>query len=140
MKKVAIVIKDIKGVTLVETMAAILIFAIVLTGILNLVVGGMSTGKRAEFAYTSYNLAKNHLETLRSMPYSTLVNAAETDVYVDENGVSDQDGSYIRSTAVTPNYNSDANLIQLTVSVDYIFRGVQSQVPTQLSAVVFQYA
>ncbi len=140
MKKLALVIKNIKGVTLVETMAAIVIFSIVLTGILNLVVGSMNTGKRAEFAYTSYNLAKNHLETLRSMPYSTLVNAAESEVYVDENGVSDQDGFYIRSTAVTPNYGGDANLIKMTVSVDYIFRGVQSQSPTDLSAVVFQYA
>ena len=140
MKKLALALKSVKGMTLVETLAAIAIFSIVLTGILNLAVGSMSTGKRAEFAYTSYNLAKNRLEALRSMPYSTLVNAAESDVYVDENGVADIDGYYIRSTAVTPNYSGDANLIQLTVSVDYIFRGVQSQIPTQLSAVVFQYA
>ena len=140
MRKSTKVLKNNNGATLVETMAAIAIFAIVLTGILNLAVGSMGTGKRAEFAYTSYNLAKSHLETLRSIPYSTLVNAAESDVYVDENGVSDPDGFYIRSTAVTPNFNSDANLIQVTVSVDYIFRGVQSLSPTQLSAVVFQYA
>ena len=140
MKKLAIVVKSAKGMTLVETMAAIAIFAIVLTGILNLAVGSMNTGKRAEFAYTAYSLAKNRLETLRSMPYSTLANAAESSVYVDENGVSDPGGAYIRSTAVTPNYNGDANLIQMTVSVDYIFRGVQSQSPTELSAVVFQYA
>lgn len=126
--------------TLVETMAAMALFAIVLTGILNLAVGSMSTGRRAEFAYTAYNLAKNHLEALRSMPYSTLANAAESDVYVDENGVADGDGFYIRSTTVAPNYDGNADLIQLTVSVDYIFRGVQSETPTELSAVVFQYA
>ena len=140
MKKLALALKSIKGMTLVETLAAIAIFSIVLTGILNLAVGSMSTGRRAEFAYTSYNLAKNHLETLRSMPYSTLTNAMESDVYVDETGVADNEGYYIRSTTVAPNYNGDANLIQLTVSVDYIFRGVQSQAPTELSAVVFQYA
>jgi prepilin-type N-terminal cleavage/methylation domain-containing protein len=140
MKKLTGVIKDIKGMTLVETLAAIAIFAIVLTGILDLCVGSMATGRRAEYVYTSYNLAKNHLETLRSMPYSTLQNAAESDVLVDENGVSDPDGGFIRTTTVTPDYDGDANLIQLTVSVDYLYRGDWNDNPTTLSAVVFQYA
>ena len=140
MKKLTKVLVDSKGMTLVETMAAIAIFAIVLTGILDLAVGNLATGKRAEFAYTVYNLAKNHLETLRSMPYSTLTNAAESDVYVDANGVSDADGLYIRNTEVTSSYGGDPNLIGLTVSVDYIYRGTPSGSPTELSAIVYQYA
>ena len=129
-----------RGMTLMETMAAIAIFGIVLASILNLSASSINTTKRADFAYTAYNLAKNHLETLRSMPYSTLTSAAETEVLLDDNGVADVDGHFIRSTAVTTNYTGDANLIQLIVSVDYIYRGTQAESPTQLTAVVYQYA
>ena len=140
MKKLIKVINGVKGMTLVETMAATLLFAIVLTGILDLALGSMATGKRAEFAYSAYNIAKNHLETLRSMPYSTLANSSESNIYVDSNGTPDPDGNFIRTTDVTQNYNGDANLIELDVSVDYIFRGSASGHPTELSTVVFQYA
>jgi len=140
MKKLAKVMGGNRGMTLVETMAAIAIFGIVLAGILNLSASSINTSKRADFAYTAYNLAKNHLETLRSMPYSTLANATESAVYLDNNGVADSEGNFIRSTEVTSSYGGDANLIRLTVSVDYIYRGVQAEYPTELSAVVYQYA
>ena len=128
------------GNTLVETMASIAIFVFILSAVMNVAVTSASMGKRSEFAYTAYNLAKNHLETLRSMPYSNLANAAETESYIDANGVSDPDGPYIRSTAISQNYNSDANLIQVTVSVKYIFRGEMTNNPISLSTVIFQYA
>ena len=140
MKKLIKVLKDSRGMTLIETMAATLLFGIVLAGLLNLSLGSMATGKRAEFTYSAYNIAKNHLESLRSMPYSTLANAAESDIYVDSNGTPDPDGDFIRTTAVTQNFNNDTNLIELDVSVDYIFRGSESGHPTELSTVVYQYA
>ena len=46
MKKLIKVINNVKGTSLVETMIAISIFAIVLTGVLNLSLGNMATGKR----------------------------------------------------------------------------------------------
>ena len=66
------ILRSETGITLVETMASILLFALVVGSILNLAIQNMTMGKRSEFAYTSYNLAKNHLETLRSMPFSNL--------------------------------------------------------------------
>ena len=140
MKKLTIVLKDLKGMTLVETMISIVIFLTVLAAIINVSLGSMSMGRRSEFAYTAYNLAKNHMETLRSMPYSTLANAAESDVYLDANGVSDPEGFFIRSTTTAPNFGGDTNLTQVTVSVDYIYRGTQTTTPTQLSAVIFEFA
>ena len=120
-------------------MVSVAIFVTVLAAIINVSLGSMSMGKRSEYAYTAYNLAKNHLETLRSMPYSNLANAAETNSYLDANGVSNADGPFIRSTTVTQNYSGDTNLVQLTVSVSYIYRGQQTPYPTSLSTVVFQY-
>jgi prepilin-type N-terminal cleavage/methylation domain-containing protein len=139
MTKIIRIIQGRRGFALLETMCAIAIFGIVLAGILDLCVSSMATGKRAEYAYTAYNLAKNRLETLRSMPYSTLASAAETDLLLDANGVADIDGDFIRSTSVTSSYGGDANLTQVTVSINYIYRGTQTTTPTQLSTIIYQY-
>ena len=132
--------KNIHGVTLVETMAAILVFGLVAVGMLDVCAQSMVMGKRAELSYTANNLAKNHLETLKSIPFSSLTSAAETDTRVDSLGVPDEDGVFKRNTTVTTSYSSDANLVRLTVTVDYQVKKVFSGNPVSISTVVFQYA
>ena len=127
------------GTTLVETMAAILLFSLVVGTILDVSVQSMTMGKRSEYAYTAYNLAKNHLETLKSMPYSNLANAAETDTYIDATDTPNAEGPFIRSTTVTPNYDAHVDLIKVEVKVDYLWKGVRSNNVTRLTNVVFQY-
>ena len=133
------IIKSKAGVTLVETMASILLFALVVGSILNLAIQNMTMGKRSEFAYSAYNLAKNQIETLKSMPFSNLTNAAETDTYLDATGTPNADGPFIRNTTVTTNYSGDVNLVQVQVSVTYLWQGTRRANPTQLSTVVFMY-
>ncbi len=128
------------GMTLVETMVAILVFGLLLGGMMNITVASITAGKRAEFAYNAYNLAKNHIETLKALPFSSLTNAAETDTYLDNAGVPDDEGNFKRTTTVTTNYTGDANLVQVQVQVDYRIKGAFANKPTTLTSVIFQYA
>lgn len=126
--------------TLVETMVAILVFGLLLGGMMNVTAASITAGKRAEYAYNAYNLAKNHIETLKSMPFTNLANAAETDTYLDVSGTPDDDGDYKRTTTVTTSYSGDANLVQVQVQVDYRIKGAFANKPTTITSVVFQYA
>ncbi len=128
------------GMTLVETMVAILVFGILLGGMMNITAASITAGKRAEYNYNAYNLAKNHIETLKSLPFSNLTSAAETDTYLDASGTPDINGNYKRTTTVSSSYSGDANLVQVQVQVDYRIRGAFAGKPTTLASVIFQYA
>ena len=129
-----------EGSTLVETMAAVFLFALVMGAILDVSVQSMTMGKRSEYAFTAYNLAKNHIETLKSMPFGNLPNADETSTYLDATGAASENGPFVRSTTVTTNYTGDSNLVQIQVSVNYLWKGALSANATQLSSVIFMYS
>ena len=133
-------INNNKGVTLVETMAAILVFGLVSIGMLDVCAQSILMGKRSELSYVANNLAKNHLETLKSMSFSSLSIADETDTLLDDAGVPSEDGRFKRNTTVTTNYSGDADLVQVTVTVDYMVKGVFAGKPASMSSVIFQYA
>ena len=126
------------GATLVEVMVAVLVFAIGITSLLAVCVQGMSTARRTEAAYTAYNLAKNHLETLKSMSFNDLGSANETSIVLDASGVADPDGFYTRSTAITTNYQGDANLVQVETTVYYTVKGRQSAAPFEMTTVIYK--
>lgn len=128
------------GLTLVETLVAILVFGIVLVGMLEVCSKGILMGKRSDLSYTAYNLAKNHLEMLKASSFASLGNADETDTLLDPAGVPDPEGQYKRNTEVTTNYNGDADLAAVTVTVDYEVKGTFSENPVTLSTVIFQNA
>ena len=127
-----------KGATLVEVLGSVLVFMIGIAALLGVFYASVAVANRAQYAYTAYNIAKNHLEGLRSFSFSDLTVANETASVVDENGVADPDGQYIRTTTVTANYNGDSALTQIDVQVWYILRGVQSSSPIQVTSVIFQ--
>ena len=130
---------DHKGTTLVETMAAVLLFSLVMGSLLDVSLQSISMGKRSQYAYTAFNLAKNHIEKLRSMPFSSLVNAGEIDKYLDSTGTPNAEGPFIRQTTVTPGYTNDQNLVRIQVSVNYLWKGTPSADTTQLTSVIFMY-
>ena len=128
-----------KGITLVETIVSVALFAIVMGSILQVAIQSVTAGRRSEYAYTAFNLAKNHIETLKSMPFSNLANANETDAYIDAADTPNLDGPFIRNTIITSNYTGDANLVQAQVSVDYLWKNSRSGNATQLTTVIFAY-
>ena len=134
------VFSSVKGMTLVETMAAMFLFTLVLTAVLETTAQNTTMGIRTENAYLAYNLAKNHIETLKSLPFGSLSSAAESGTLLNALGVSDLDGAFKRTTTVTTGYSGDANLVQLTTSVDYKVKGAFVGHPMSITTVVFQYA
>jgi Tfp pilus assembly protein PilV len=129
-----------RGVTLVETMVSVLLFLLVGGAVLNVCVQSSMTGKRSEVAFTAYNLAKNHIDELRNLPFSSLPNATETETSLNEAGVADPDGTFLRSTSVSANFSGNPNLTRVNVSVDYFVRGHQSANPMSLTTVIYEYA
>ena len=131
-------ITNSKGATLIEVMGTIMVFMIGISALLGVFYASGAMAKRAQYAYTAYNIAKNHVEDLRAFSFSDLAVANETASVVDQNGVDDPTGQYIRTTTITTSYNSDASLTKIDVQVWYVLRGVQSQTPMQLTTVIFQ--
>jgi Tfp pilus assembly protein PilV len=128
-----------RGVTLVETMASVLLFLLVGASILNVCLQSSLSGKRAQEAFTAYNLAKSRIEEMRNFPFSSLSSAAETDTPINETGVADPDGTFLRTTAVTTSYTGDSSLTQVAVSVKYEIKGQSMTTPTTLTTVISQY-
>lgn len=129
-----------KGISLVETMVAILVFGIVLVTMLEVTVQSMTVGKRADLSYNAYSIAKNHIESLKTLPFADAANAAESEVRLNALGVPDLEGPFKRTTAVTANYSGDSNLVSITVSVDYMVKHTFTNKPVSLSTVIYQYA
>ena len=128
--------KSEKGLSLVENMMAVGLFLIGISAIMSVQVQGMGAGKRAAYAYTAYNIAKNHIENLKAFSFSDVTSANEASTYVDDNGTPDPDGKFRRSTVVTTSYSGDANLTQVAVSVSYVIKQTTSN-PMQLTAVLY---
>jgi hypothetical protein len=124
----------------VETLVAILVFGAVVGVLLEVTAQSLTMGKRSEFAYTAYSIAKNHIETLKALPFSDAASAAESDVRVNSLGVPDDSGAFSRTSVVTPNYSSDSSLVLIAVSVDYMIKGAFVNKPTTISTVIFEYA
>ncbi|MBI4432385.1 MAG: prepilin-type N-terminal cleavage/methylation domain-containing protein [Candidatus Omnitrophica bacterium] len=129
-------IRSQRGATLIEVMIAVFIFLIGMASLLSVLIQSMQAGKRAEHIYTAYNLAKNHMERLKSMDYNSLGSAAESAVLIDGEGNPDANGLYSRSTTVTTSYSGNANLTLVAVSVQYTMQGVQGAA-SQIQNVIY---
>ena len=126
-----------KGFTVLEIMDAVSIFGIAIVSLLAVFTQAMTVSKRSDYAYTAYNLAKNHIERLRASSFSSLSLAVEVDTRINRDGDPDEAGEYLRSTTVTNNYGGSADLTQVDVQVSYEFKKVKSPQPMSLSTVIY---
>jgi len=102
------------GMTLVETMMALLIFAICISGICKLVLMSREAGDRARDHYTAVSIAKSRLERMRVAAFGELATFAESDVIVDYAGSASANGHYQRTTTIS---DVMGTLKQATVAV-----------------------
>ncbi len=129
--------KITQGFTVVEVLASVLLFAIGITSLLTVYTQAMSVSKRSDYAYVAYNLAKNHAERLRATSFASLSTASETDTRINRDGEPDENGQFLRSTSVTPNYTQDANLTRVDVRVYYEYKKVKSPQSMDMTTVIF---
>ena len=126
-------IKNNKGVTLVENMVSILVFLIGIEALMASCFQGVAMAKRADYSYVAYNLAKNHLERMKLYSFANLSSSNETATPLNSDGDVDTSGSFSRTTVITPAYLGNASLTQATVTVRYIINGVQNSSQCALS-------
>lgn len=123
--------------TLVEVMAAVLLFLLGIAALLGVITQSVQSAKKAGLAYKAHNLAKSHLEALRYVNFVDLSYGSEVATAINEQGVTDENGSFIRNTTVTTNYMGDGTLTYVKVSVNYVYKGQQSPSPMEASTVIF---
>ncbi len=104
-----------EGLSLIETIVAVLVFAIVISGSCGLIVQGKQLSDIARAHYTAVNLCKNRLEKARTFDFDQLDLFAEANVVVNASGSPDYRAQYRRSTTVT---EINSNLVQFNVVVE----------------------
>jgi len=103
------------GMTVVETIVALTIFAVFTTGACKLLLSHRKVSDMARAHYTAINIAKNRMELMRTFDFGQVDDFLEDKVVVDASGVPSTEGNYRRSTEVN---NVSSNLVELTVTVD----------------------
>lgn len=131
------ILKNQKGITVLEIVGSVGLFAIGITALLGVYTQAVTMAKRADYAYVAYNLAKNRVERLRELDFASLPVANESSVRINRSGDPDPAGEFIRSTAVAASYGGDANLTRVDVQVFYEMRGVLSPTSMDVTTVIF---
>lgn len=130
------------GVSLTEVLMAMALITLCVGGIVALSAQSVGAGQSNDYAYVATNLAKNRMERIRQIRkdkgYAVLPEAAESDVLIDRNGVSDQNGEFKRTTIIDSAYA--ANLTKVTVRVNYKTRGVFLSQSVELVTLISIYS
>ncbi|MBN1353899.1 MAG: type II secretion system protein [Candidatus Omnitrophica bacterium] len=122
-----------KGFTLIEVLFSTVIMSLVLVGVLFVFTQTVDLSRRVDFEYAATVIARSRIEWARSFVATSGFDAltdgqcGEVDTKLDASGTPDPNGAFVRSTSITQNYNGDARETKVTVSVDYIFRGVRKE-------------
>lgn len=103
------------GLTLVEVVIALFLFATVIGGMCQLMVNVKKTSDQARDHYVAINVAKNQIERARTFPFERLVDLAESGTVVDHNGAPDANGRYRRIVQINP---VASNKVELLLTVD----------------------
>ena len=106
-----------EGFTLVESLIAMVVLAMVMGGAYSLVVQAARMSRLARDHYVAVNLAKNRLERARNFQYSDLRLVAENNMVVDENGNPNTTANFRRTTVVNTNYAADVTQLTVTVQI-----------------------
>lgn len=108
------------GASIVEVLVALSLFATFITGAVKVIAAQHRVTDQARAHYTAINVAKNRIESLRNMrrsSYTQIANMIEADFTVDEEGLSDLNGKFSRTTRIHTTSVSDLLEIQVTVKI-----------------------
>lgn len=130
---------DLKGLTLIETVIALVIFAICIGGFCALVSQVRQAADMARDRYIAVNLAKNRLERARSFEFDQLHLFEENGVVMNESGTPTTTGNFRRTTTIS---NITDILCELVINVEVrnrITRAFEADAET-VSSYIADYA
>jgi len=133
-----------KGITLVEVMFSIAIVSMVLAGTLFIFVQTADMSKRVDYEYVAANLVKSRLEEARAgikiNGFNSLPRLAESesdDIRINEDGIVDPDGDFVRVTTVEEKYDGNARMTKVEVKIYYYYRGEKKESRVTKMATIF---
>ena len=112
-----IFLKNNRGVTLVEVMVSIILVGIITTALCAIVAQSTVFSRRIDSVYTASLLAQRRLEFIGKLEFDDIASATETDIRIDDDGNMSISGDYSRTTEVTEDYNGNAILTKVKVTV-----------------------
>ncbi len=129
------------GFTLTEVMVAILLLGVVMGGFFHVASMSRRSRKLAHDHYTAVLIANNRIVRAASMPLQDVLLFEENGTMVNELGVLDPNGAFLRTTVVAGNYNGDPLLTRITVSVQppSIRGGLAARSTESVSTVLTDY-
>jgi prepilin-type N-terminal cleavage/methylation domain-containing protein len=102
------------GMTLVESLIAITLLAIFMTGTCKLLVSHRKLLDMARDRYTAANIAKDRLELVRTLDFDQIPELNETAIQVDNSGVPSVQGHFQRATTIS---TLNTNLYKVVIAV-----------------------
>ena len=124
------------GLTLVEMLTALLIFAMAIGGLCSLSVSAKQILDTSRDHYIAVNLAKNRIERVKTFNFDELGLFSEVGTLLDGAGAPDMAGSFSRATVVS-NVNDSLKEVIVTISIKHRktlkFAPAQQQVRTYIA-------
>ena len=125
--------KHSKGFSLVEMVVASAIVVSVTVAVLVTVAQNIVFTERADMVYTSSLLAQGRIDALRKFTFQTLYDdptiGNEADIRIDDEGVIDPAGEYVRTTLVEQHVSGNPYLLRVKVTVDRLEEEKKSDHP-----------
>ena len=107
--------KSRAGVTIVETLIAVSLLALVVAGAAKLITSTDGLADIARDKATAAQILKNRYERMTMTDYSDIKLWAQEEQVVGENGLPDPEGRFSISTEIT---QATTNLVKVIISVD----------------------
>jgi Tfp pilus assembly protein PilV len=105
-------LRDRRGTTLVEALAAVIILAIGLVGVIGCLTMALQTNQKAKYTEKAAAIAQDNIEEMRSLGFGAIT----TEEFPAEAEVSDLPGG-VRTVTITTPYNGDARLKRVAVDI-----------------------
>jgi hypothetical protein len=104
-----------KGITIVETVVALMIFMLCIGGFCAIVMQSRQLSDQARDHYTAVNLARSRFERARTFAFDQLDLFSESGTIVDNWGNPNAKGNFRRSTVVS---NVNDRLTEMSVTIE----------------------
>lgn len=128
-------LRNEKGASLVEVIAAVVIATLVIVAVLGAVSQGTVLGVGVDNIYNAGLLAHKRIEEVRNIPFDEIEETAvETESSIDADG--DGETDHLRTTQITTDYDGFACLIKVKVTVYRAPGGVQEGGPVIMETLV----
>lgn len=105
-----------QGFTLVETVVSMLLLGIAVVSLVASLTQSRIFSESVDRSYTVSNLAQRRIDVLKRLDFDLLSSCVENSVRVGIDGNIDANGSYVRTTEITTNFDGNSHLTKVKVT------------------------